>query len=136
MTRKPATLQILWIDDAGPAPFRYEIMLLQRMGAEVDFAVTVTTAKRKLATNEYDLIISDILMGRDSSGQAIYATALIRELREGLLGKRIKDVPVVICSAFYDDEIYSSLAELEHIQRMPMPIDFDYLQKVVMAEKA
>jgi nucleoside phosphorylase len=122
---------VLWVDDDGPGRFEFEIYCLKREGYRIDFAVDVIQAATLLCYRKYDAVLLDNLIPyRYGSVESIGAWGgyvLYSWLRNSVRSKRApptvslrdldqlepnplnRGVPVLMCTAFHDDEVWSAL---------------------------
>lgn len=78
-------VRVLWIDD-NPDSLRNERKMLERLQVDIDLALNDAEAQKLLRRGKYDLILSDIARGNDS-------TAGLKFLQE--YGKTKKRVPFI-----------------------------------------
>lgn len=78
-------VRVLWIDD-NPDSLRNERKMLERLQVDIDLALNDAEAQKLLRSGKYDLILSDIARGNDS-------TAGLKFLQE--YGKTKKRVPFI-----------------------------------------
>ncbi|MCL4708331.1 response regulator [bacterium] len=78
-------VRVLWIDD-NPDSLRNERKMLERLQVDIDLALNDAEAPKFLRSGKYDLILSDIARGNDS-------TAGLKFLQE--YGKTKKRVPFI-----------------------------------------
>ena len=92
--------KILWVDDY-PQNNVYPMQILKEQGVEFDLALNTKKALELINSNEYDLIISDMGRGDDSTA----GLTLLRELYK----KNIK-VPVIIYASVNAIKKYATQA--------------------------
>lgn len=92
--------KILWVDDY-PQNNVYPMQILKEQGVEFDLALNTKKALELINSNEYDLIISDMGRGDDSTA----GLTLLRELHK----KNIK-VPVIIYASVNAIKKYATQA--------------------------
>lgn len=78
-------VRVLWIDD-NPDSLRNERKMLERLQVDIDLALNDAEAQKFLRSGKYDLILSDIARGNDS-------TAGLKFLQE--YGKTKRRVPFI-----------------------------------------
>jgi CheY-like chemotaxis protein len=92
--------KILSIEDQ-PDTICGTMMILQRRGYEIDYALTLEEARAKLREENYELIVVDILMPEHNGGKPVHGggVLLLEQLKEGKLGDLNKTVPFVVATA-------------------------------------
>ncbi len=127
-------LKLLWVDDDGPRRFQYEIARLRHeMSADVDFALTIAGAKKKIEANDYSFIILDQQLPPDDAGEP-------GDLRGGLeVLKMIRNqdprnactspsVPVLIVSAYLDEAVQNETRQVDsEIKFESKPVDNEHV---------
>lgn len=93
---------------------------LARQGYVTDIVGDGDTAARKLAEQDYALVISDVLMPFKSGVE------LIRELRA-----RGRETPMVLMSSFLSEEVLNACSKLEHLAFLQKPFSLTDLRRAV-----
>ena len=93
---------------------------LARHGYVTDVVLDGDAAARKLAAQDYALVIADVLMPHKSGVE------LIRELRGSG-----KETPVVLMSSFLSDEVLNACSKLEHLAFLQKPFSLADLRRAV-----
>jgi DNA-binding response OmpR family regulator len=94
--------------------------ILSRQGYVVDFVADGESASRKLASEDYALLISDLMMPGKTGVE------LVRELRA-----RKNDLPVVLMASFLSDEALSACSKIEHLAFLQKPFSLGDLRRAV-----
>ena len=84
----------LWVDDL-PQKSRNERRMFQHLGARVDIATNTEEALRKLAIDDYDLVVSDIARG-DNAAEGLDFLKAFRE--------QDKSTPAIFYVGVYEPE--------------------------------
>src|SRR5262245_25089360 len=93
---------------------------LALQGYVVDVVGDGDTASRKLAEQDYALLVSDVMMPFKTGVE------LVRELRA-----RDRQTPVVLMSSFLSDEALAACSKLEHIAFLQKPFSLTDLRRAV-----
>jgi DNA-binding response OmpR family regulator len=98
--------------------------LLKEALAQYGYAADVVTdgdaAARKIAEQNYALVVSDVMMPLKTGVE------LVRELR----GRGV-DVPTVLMSSFLSDEVLQSCSRLEHLAFLQKPFSLADLRRAI-----
>jgi DNA-binding response OmpR family regulator len=119
MNAGPAPLKCLVADDE-PQIGTFLRDALARYGYETDVVVDGDAAARRIAGNDYALVVTDVLMPHKTGVE------LVRELRAG--GNL---VPVVLMSSFLTDEVLQSCSRLEHLAFLQKPFALGDLKRAI-----
>ena len=147
---------LLWIDDDAPERFKHEDRLLSRAGWDITWANSAKAGAEALRDKPFEVVLLDQMLpwSEDSLGkepEEVWAGCLLlfwlrnqgrpskappREAFEGLYTmkplKTNRKVPVILGSAYYDDEIMASLLEIEpELPEIPKPIDCNRLLELL-----
>jgi len=93
---------------------------LAQLGYVADVVGDGDTASRKLAEQEYSLLVSDVMMPVKTGVE------IVRELRA-----RGRETPVVLMSSFLSDEALAACSKLEHIAFLQKPFSLADLKQAV-----
>jgi DNA-binding response OmpR family regulator len=93
---------------------------LARHGYVTDVVGDGDAASRKLAEQDYSLVIADVLMPFKTGVE------LIRDLRSSG-----KETPVVLMSSFLSDEVLNACSKLEHLAFLQKPFSLTDLRRAV-----
>jgi CheY-like chemotaxis protein len=93
---------------------------LAQQGYTTDVVTDGEAAARKLAEQEYALLVSDVMMPYKTGVE------LVRELRA-----RGADIPIVLMSSFLSDETLNACSKLEHIAFLQKPFSLADLRRAV-----
>jgi CheY-like chemotaxis protein len=141
---------LLWVDDDGPDRFLYEEYMLTRRGWSVVWATSIRDALEKLGNGEFNALLLDQMLPLDPGPLApadVWGGCL---LLYWLRGKdwpsaapqagepdvfrsvapleSNRSIPVIIVSAFHDDEVEEAIKAAEPaMQTVKKPIDFNTL---------
>ena len=120
---KPSRASILVVDDA---PFNQVLIkqMLRKVNAEIDLEGDGRSALKKMASKEYDLLITDIQMPNIDGKQ------LIMELRSQNSGFNRK-IPVIAVTAHIFDEEMNDIKQSGADYILSKPIDKQKLLKLV-----
>jgi CheY-like chemotaxis protein len=147
---------LLWIDDDAPERFMYENFVLSQNGWEITWATSAEAGAEALRDRPFKVVILDQMLPWSTNGLGrdlaeVWAGCLLlawlrdkrrpskappREAFERLytmnpLGAN-RTVPVILGSAYYDDEIMASLFEIEpQLPQVPKPIDCSRLLEIL-----
>jgi len=146
--------RLLWIDDDGPGRFPYEERQLKKGGWEVSWAPGVYEGARSLGASAFDVLLLDQMLPWSAelrSSEEVWAGCLLfywlrgkgrphkmpprdqfSHLQEMVPLSANRDLPVIVISAFFDDEIFSALHEIEpQLRDFSKPIDFKRLRQAL-----
>ena len=147
---------LLWIDDDAPDRFRHEHRLLTRQGWEITWATSASTGAEALCNRAFKVVLLDQMLPWSDDALAkepeeVWAGCLLlfwlrgrsrpskappRKAFERLsIMKPLptnRTVPVILSSAYFDEEIVASFLEIEpNLVELPKPIDFDRLLEIL-----
>jgi CheY-like chemotaxis protein len=147
---------LLWIDDDAPERFKHEHRLLSRHGWSVTWATSAMAGAEALRDTSFNAVILDQMLPwkKGTTGtdpEEVWAGCLLfcwlRDRQRPSKAPPRKDferlytmaplatnlaVPVILSSAYFDEDIMTSLQEIEpHLPELPKPIDCDRLLELV-----
>ena len=93
---------------------------LAQQGYVADVVTDGDTASRKLAEQDYALLVTDVMMPVKTGVE------LVRELRA-----RGHETPVVLMSSFLSEEALAACSKLEHIAFLQKPFSLSDLRRAV-----
>lgn len=144
MARRPV---VLWTDDDGRDRFLYEELVIQAEGWDVAWALDVSSAARRLASEPFDALILDQMVPYEGllKGDVLWGGCLVlRWLRgkgppphlildpKGALStlrpdERNEEIPAFIVSGFHDPAVEAATRDASALDRniplVPKPVD-------------
>jgi CheY-like chemotaxis protein len=151
--------RLLWIDDDAPDRFRYEHRLLTRHGWETTWATSASAGAEALRDQVFEVVLVDQMLPWSEEelrkqSEEVWAGCLLlfwlrgkkrpskappRKAFDNLYRMaplaRNRTVPVILSSAYYDEEIAAALLEIElHLPELPKPIDCNRLLELLGSE--
>lgn len=147
--------RLLWIDDDAPDRFRHEHRLLSRQGWDVTFATSARAGAEFLQDQAFTAVVLDQMLpwrggmhgkGREEVWAGCFLLYWLRNKNRPSKAPPRKDferlstmqpldtnrnVAVILCSAYFDDEVMAAFTEVEPgLQELPKPIDRDRLLEI------
>jgi DNA-binding NtrC family response regulator len=98
--------------------------LLRREGYDVVLASSYREAEAALATDSFDLVLTDLALGRDGSGLEVLAASRARR----------EEVPVIVITAHGSEKVAVEAMRKGAAHYVPKPFDNDELRLVVARE--
>lgn len=149
--------RLLWTDDDAPGRFRYELLMLERSGWTIEWATSLEQALKKLCEDEFDAMLLDQLLPartpvapRRVTPNVWHGCRLLYWLRgaewpstapnledwdslsRDLNPPKWRDLPVLLVSNVFDEDVHSALFSLEPaLQQVVKPPSVDLLLKLL-----
>lgn len=147
---------LLWVDDDGDSRFPFEVLRLTRSGWQVEWALTAIDAAEKLRDQVFSAVLLDqtLPLPKKAKGENkanVWTGCLLLhwlrkspfpesapliegrdELRTIQPAQENVEIPVIVVSAFYDDEVNSAFRQLEpDFKMITKPIDVEFLMRTL-----
>lgn len=105
---------ILWVDDDLSESV---ILHLQKeLNIKVDSVSTLSSAIYRLQNTQYNLVITDMIFPQGQQGNGnpekylrVPGVWLIRKIREGVFGKRVAEIPIIIFTILVSKDLIDKL---------------------------
>jgi len=152
---------LLWVDDDGPERFLYEAYMLERSGWKVQWARSVMEGMESLGQERFDAVLLDQMLpfgvlGADGGDPPdVWAGCLLlywlrglsrpsaappvrasdeREFSSRRAREENREVPAIIVSAFYDDDVDAAVKKVQAVPQFSKPLEVQQLLAVLEAK--
>lgn len=145
--------RLLWTDDEGAVRFQYAIRCLRRDGWDIEWAFNAAEAAERLATEDFDLLILDLMMPPAAGYREtnVWSGCMVmRWLRgasrpehapvdfpafEGSVRPANVGLPVLLVSAYDDPGVWDAIDEVSRVEQdlvvLRKPLDVDEMRRTI-----